>query len=114
MWINNLNLVFTTPIATPIDPQNALHEFQALCSRAGVPRLRFHDLRHTCASLLLTQGVDARVIMETLGHSMINTTMDLYTHVMPATQRDAAYRMEVVPVFVELEVAVPDLRPAGW
>jgi integrase len=52
--------------------------------------MRFHDLRHSCASLLLAEGVSPRVIMETLGHSRISVTMDTYTHVMPALMRDAA------------------------
>jgi integrase len=94
VWLNDWNLVFTTTIGTPLDPQNVLHHFQAVCQKIGLRRLRFHDLRHTCASLLLAQGVDARVIMDTLGHSVIGTTLNLYTHVMPATQRDAARKMD--------------------
>ncbi len=57
---------------------------------AGLPRQRFHDLRHCCASLMLAQNVPARVVMETLGHSQISLTMNTYSHVMPAMQRDAA------------------------
>jgi integrase len=56
--------------------------------------MRFHDLRLTCASLLLAQGVEPRVIMETRDHSMIGTTMNLYARVMPATQRAAARQMD--------------------
>ncbi|MFJ2733569.1 tyrosine-type recombinase/integrase [Streptomyces sp. NPDC087317] len=63
-----------------------------LCRDAGVRRVRVHDLRHTCASLLLAQGVDARTIMETLGHSTI--TLDTYAHVMSTTLRAAAARMD--------------------
>lgn len=55
---------------------------------------RVHDLRHTCASLLLAQGVDARTIMETLGHSTITMTLDTYAHVMQTTLRAAADRMD--------------------
>lgn len=57
---------------------------------AGVRRIRFHDLRHTCASLLLAQGVPPRVVMEVLGHSQLAITMDLYSHVMPTALREAA------------------------
>ncbi|WP_354605745.1 tyrosine-type recombinase/integrase [Streptomyces panacea] len=53
-----------------------------------------HDLRHTCASLLLAQGGDARTIMETLGHSTITMTLDTYAHVMGTTLRAAADRMD--------------------
>jgi len=56
--------------------------------------MRFHDLRHSCASLLLVQGVSPRVVMETLGHSNISITMDTYTHVLPELQRQAADAMD--------------------
>ena len=62
----------------------------------GLPSMRFHDLRHACASLLLVQGVHPRVVMETLGHSQISLTMDTYSHVIPALQREAADQMEAV------------------
>jgi integrase len=58
--------------------------------------MRFNDLRHACASLLLDQGVHPRVVMETLGHSQISPTMNTYSHVLPALQRDAADKMEGV------------------
>ena len=57
-------------------------------------RIRFHDLRHTCASLLLAQGVSPRVVMDVLGHSQLSITMDLYSHVMPSALRDAADAMD--------------------
>jgi len=60
---------------------------------AGLPPVRFHDLRHTAATFLLAQGVDARTIMETLGHSQISLTLDTYSHVLPSLQREAADRM---------------------
>jgi integrase len=56
--------------------------------------MRFHDLRHSCATLLLVQGVSPRVVMEILGHSQINVTMNTYSHVLPALQRDAAARLD--------------------
>ncbi len=64
--------------------------FRRVLKAARLPRSRFHDLRHSCASLLLAEGVSPRVVMETLGHSRISVTMDTYTHVMPALMRDAA------------------------
>ncbi len=83
-------LVFTTTIGTPIEPRNLNRHFYALCAKAGVRKVRLHDLRHTCASLLLAQGVPARVVMELLGHSAIAVTMNVYSHVMPVVSRDAA------------------------
>ena len=63
---------------------------------ANLPALRFHDLRHTAASLLLAQGVSPRTIMETLGHSQISLTMDTYAHIMPTLQQDAAQQMNAI------------------
>ena len=65
--------------------------FDELITKACVRRIRFHDLRHTCASLLLAQNVPARVVMEILGHSQqLAITTDLYSHVMPSALRAAA------------------------
>jgi integrase len=87
-------LVFTSTIGTPIEVGNLRRQFWKLLDKAGLPRMRFHDLRHSCASLLLVQGVPARVVMETLGHSNISITMDTYTHVLPELQRQAADAMD--------------------
>lgn len=87
-------LVFTSTIGTPIEVGNLRRSFWRLLDKAGLPRMRFHDLRHSCASLLLVQGVSARVVMETLGHSNISITMDTYTHVLPELQRQAADAMD--------------------
>jgi integrase len=70
--------------------------FQKALKRAGLPHIRCDDLRHTCASLLLAQGVHPRVVMETLGHSQISLTMDTYSHVIPTLQRDASGRMDAL------------------
>ncbi|MEU0189784.1 site-specific integrase [Streptomyces afghaniensis] len=86
-------LVFTTKNGTPIEPRNLNRSFEALCVRAGVRKVRFHDLRHTCASLLHEQGADARMIMEVLGHSSIRVTMDIYTFVRLDSQRSAFDRV---------------------
>jgi len=94
-WHDN-DLVFTTATGKPLDGSSVTHRFQKLLRRAGLPHLRFHDLRHACASLLLAQGVHPRVVMETLGHSQISLTMNTYSHVIPALQRDAAERMDAI------------------
>ena len=59
---------------------------------AGVPKLRFHDLRHTHASLMLSQGIHLKVVSERLGHSTIGITGDFYSHVQPTVQREAVER----------------------
>jgi hypothetical protein len=87
-------VVFTTTSGTPIDPRNVKRWLDALCDRAGIRRIRAHDLRHTCASLLLAQGVHPRIVMDTLGHSQMAVTMDIYSHVMPAAQQEAARQMQ--------------------
>ncbi len=86
--------VFAHPDGSPLDGTVVTHQFQKLLKRAGLPRLRFHDLRHSCASLLLAQGVSARMVMQTLGHSNISTTMDIYSHVIPSLRQEAADAMD--------------------
>ena len=89
-------MVFTSTIGTPLEPRNVNRRFDQLIKKAEVPRIRFHDLRHTCASLLLVQGVPMRVVMEIRGHSRIAVTMDIYSHVLPELQRDAADKMDAM------------------
>ncbi len=90
--------VFAHSDGSPLDGSVVTHQFQKLLKRAGMPRMRFHDLRHGCASLLLAQGISARVVMETLGHSTITTTMNIYGHVMPSLRQEAADAMDRVLV----------------
>jgi len=87
------DLVFVSTVGTPLDGITVTRRFQALLKAAGLPHQRFHDLRHACASLMLTQGVAARIVMETLGHSQISLTLGTYSHVSPALGRAAAERM---------------------
>jgi integrase len=70
--------------------------YKAVLQRAGLPDRRFHDLRHSCATLLLVQGVPPRVVMEILGHSDISMTMNTYSHAVSELQVDAAARMEAL------------------
>jgi integrase len=70
------------------------NEFKPLLKRAGLPDIRFHDLRHTSATLLLAQGVHPKVVQERLGHSQISVTLDTYSHVLPSMQVDAANRLD--------------------
>ncbi|MGW7166403.1 tyrosine-type recombinase/integrase [Streptomyces sp. NPDC054884] len=82
-------LVFTTPTGRPLDPANLTRHFGRLLNRAGLRRIRFHDLRHSTATLLLEQGVDLVVIKELLGHAHIGVTAGVYAHVRLRLQRDA-------------------------
>jgi len=69
------------------------HSKRAL-RRADLPEIRFHDLRHTCATLLLLGGVHPKIVSEMLGHSTISITLDTYSHVLPTMQQDAAATLE--------------------
>jgi len=89
-------LVFASTIGTPLEPTNVTHRFQRLLADAGLPRQRFHDLRHCAASLLLAGGVPLRTIMGILGHSQISLTANTYTHLAPALERDAAAALDAV------------------
>ncbi|MBA3274745.1 MAG: site-specific integrase, partial [Chloroflexia bacterium] len=97
----DLDLVFSSTIGTPLEPSNVNARLHALLEVAGLPRQRFHDLRHCAASLLLNGGVPARTIMGILGHSQISLTMNTYAHLSPALERDAADRMEAQLTAVE-------------
>ena len=65
-----------------------------LLKRAGLPMIRFHDLRHTAATLLLTRGVHPKIVQERLGHSQISLTLDTYSHVLPGMGREAASKLD--------------------
>jgi integrase len=89
VWVDS-GLVFTSTVGTVIEPRKLNRLFDELNIKAQVRRIRFHDLRHTCASLLLAQNVPARGVMEILGHSQLAMTTGLYSHVMPTALREAA------------------------
>ncbi len=86
--------VFTTAHGTTIDPRSVNRLWVTVCTRAGVRQVRVHDLRHGTASVLLTQGVAMRAVMETLGHTRMATTSDIYSHVLDELNRDTASRMD--------------------
>jgi len=93
---NPHNLVFISTKGTPIDPDDITHRFKAFVKEAGLPDdIHFHSLRHSCATLLLAQGVPMYVVKEILGHSQISTTMR-YTHPTPDTMRDATAEMDTL------------------
>ena len=91
------DLVFTNGPGTPIDSANLrTRSFQPLLSRAGLPPIRFHDLRHTAATLLLGEGVHPKIVSEMLGHAQISITLDLYSHVTPTMHKEAVAILERV------------------
>lgn len=89
-WANSLGLVFTNIHGGPMDDARIRQRFKELLAAKGFAHLRLHDLRHICASLLLAQGIPAKIASEVLGHSQIKLTLDTYTHVMPSAKAEAA------------------------
>jgi integrase len=88
-------LVFASEVGTPINPTNLRRRsFAALLQRANLPKIRFHDLRHTCATLLLSRNVHPKYVQELLGHANIAITLDTYSHVIPGMGAQAARAME--------------------
>lgn len=90
------DFVFTTSIGTPLDSPNVTHALQAALARAGLPRQRFHDLRHACATLLLEHGEELGVVSRILGHADFATTANVYAHLTPAMLQRSADRMDAI------------------
>jgi integrase len=97
--------VFTTRVGTPMDPRDLLREYYAITRpkpkdpstpppKLGFPAIRFHDLRHSTATLLLAQGVSPKYIAELLGHSNVSFTLQTYAHVLPEVQQQVAAKMD--------------------
>ena len=94
LWQEN-GLVFPSTVCTPLSGGNLNRTFKATLQRAGLPKsTRFHDLRHTCATLLLRQGVNPTFVQELLGHADISLTLNVYSHVLPDMGDAAAGAMD--------------------
>jgi integrase len=89
-------LIFASETGEFLDRRSVTkHRFKPLLKRAGLPPVRFHDLRHTCATLLLTRNVNPKIVSEMLGHASIAiTALDTYSHVLPNMRDQAAKAME--------------------
>jgi integrase len=90
----NHDLVFSRADGSPISPNTLSDVFRRILSKAKIPFIRFHDLRHTHASLMLRQGVHPKVVSERLGHATVSITLDTYSHVTPGIQEAAALKFE--------------------
>ena len=111
----DLDLVFAQPNGSPIDPSADHRAWKSLLASVGVRPARLHDARHTAATLLLQQGIPARVAMQVLGHSQIALTLGTYSHVVPELAHAAAERMAVA-LWAPVEDAVATTlapRPDG-
>ena len=85
--------IFKTRCGRPMNSDYLAREFKRLLSEAGLPQMRLYDLRHTAATLALTAGVPAKVVSEQLGHASSAFTLDVYAHVLPHMQSEAAIRV---------------------
>ena len=92
-WVES-DYVFTTRTGRPIEPRNVYRTFTRVAGKASLRVIRLHDARHGTATLLTAAGVAPRVVMEILGHSQIAVTMNVYTHVVQDTQREAVSHMD--------------------
>jgi integrase len=104
-WQEN-DLIFPSTLGTPWDQRNLHRCYKGFLKMAGLPDLRFHDLRHTAATLMLQQGVHPKIVQERLGHSDITLTLNTYSHVLPAMQEDAAEKLDnlLMPIDVSDEI----------
>ena len=102
-WKEN-NLVFRSSIGTPQSDSNLLKEFRSLLEKAGLPKIRFHNLRHTAASIMLNNGRNFIEVSKMLGHSQPSTTMNTYAHLIPVMHNDMGDFMDdlITPIPIEM------------
>ena len=102
-WVEN-ELIFPSKTGTPMDASNLRLDFYQVLQNAGLPKIRFHDLRHTAASLMLNHGIPVIVVSKILGHSKPSITMDIYGHLYNEMQDEAAQLMDelVTPICTQL------------
>ncbi|MFC2043130.1 tyrosine-type recombinase/integrase [Chloroflexota bacterium] len=106
-WVNH-DFIFPNKVGNPLDPSNLRVDFNRIIAETGLPRIRFHDLRHTAASLMLIHGVPPIVVSRILGHSKpTSTTLDIYGHLYHEMLGEAAKIMDdlVTPIQVEFSKA---------
>lgn len=101
---NGQDLIFSTQIGTPLDRDNLRKHFKRLLKDAGLPEIRFHDLRHTAASLMLNNGVPVIVVSRRLGHAKPSVTLDVYGHLIPSKQKEAASLMDQLLTPVQIRI----------
>jgi len=92
-WID-LNIIFASNIGTPITASNLRRAFRKLLIESGLPKIRFHDLRHTAASLMLNHGIPVLITSKRLGYSKPSVTIDVYGHLLQSKQEEAVELMD--------------------
>lgn len=99
------DLIFVTSVGTPINHRNLLRDFKQELRNAGLPEIRFHDLRHTAASIMLNHNIPPIVVSRRLGHAKPSITLDVYGHLIPSMQNEAAELIDelIMPIPVQLD-----------
>ena len=101
-WIEN-DLIFPSSIGTIKDKSNLYKDFHRITKAAKLPKIRFHDLRHTAATLMITKGVPINVVSKILGHANPSVTLSIYTHCLTYMQEDAANVMAKITIPIGIE-----------
>ncbi len=100
-WEEN-DLIFSSSVGTPMSQRNLFRDFKEILKKAGLHEIRFHDLRHTAASLMLNHGVPAIVVSKRLGHSKVSITLDIYGHLIQEMQDGAATMIDELITPIEI------------
>jgi len=106
-WDDN-DLIFPSSFGTPINPRNLVRDFKKFLKRASLPNIRFHDLRHTAATLMISHGVPVNVVSKILGHSKVSVTLNIYAHSNTDMQEQAAKIMDDLTTPIAFEVEKPN------
>jgi len=107
--LTDLDLVFPSNVGTPLTSSNIRRAFRKLLKASGLPKIRFHDLRHTAASLMLNHGIPVLIVSKRLGHSKPSITLDVYGHLIPSKQEEAAQLMDDL-MSDEMSLTAPELH----
>jgi integrase len=108
-WQEN-DLIFPCSVGSPGDPSNLRIDFNHVLARAGLSKIRFHDLRHTAASLMLNHNVPLIVVSKILGHSKPSITLDIYGHLIYDLQGEASEIMDKLVTPVRVEMPLESIR----
>ncbi|MBE3143656.1 MAG: tyrosine-type recombinase/integrase [Planctomycetes bacterium] len=95
-------MIFPSRLGTPMDSRNLFKAYKGFLSEAGLPDIRFHDLRHTAESLMLNHGIPVIVVSRRLGHAKPSITLDVYGHLFPSIQVEAAQKIDDLITPIEL------------
>ena len=104
------DLIFPSPIGTPLDPSNVVKAYKRSLEKAGLPKLRFHDLWHTAATLMLQEDINPKIVQERLGHSDISLTLNTYSHVLPHMQEEAVEKMDELLTVIDISDGLEEIK----